>query len=444
MNAERTARADRIELAGRSALALGGAGALAALGVFTTMLLYSRPPSATMLAGGVAILAMLALAIARYEMAATLGFLLLGVVFVDPAPPDAVFAIVIAVAAVTGRFDPTRAPLVIGALIGAFLTINLMSTLEAVDPRVAAKFFAITFYLAIFGLWVAGYVNSAHRARTVVRAYVAVAVFSALIGTLALFLPLPRTDLLTAAGYRAQALFQDPNVFGPFLIPPALIVLEELMRPRLLRARTATKVAIFLVLSIGILFSYSRAAWAAFLLGILVMLSVQALRRGGGLRAMQVLAVLSLAAVATVAVISVTGSLGFLESRAKVQAYDTDRFGAQRTGLELVERYPFGIGPGQFEVRYPVATHSLYIRSISEQGALGLVAVLGIVIATLVFAGANAIAGRDTYGIGSAALLGTWCAIVLNSLFVDTLHWRHLWLVAGLIWAAAVSRRATR
>ena len=34
-------------------------------------------------------------------------------------------------------------------------------------------------------------------------------------------------------------------------------------------------------------------------------------------------------------------------------------------------------------------------------------------------------------------LLGLWVGLIVNSFFVDTLHWRHLWLVAGLIWAAA-------
>ena len=29
---------------------------------------------------------------------------------------------------------------------------------------------------------------------------------------------------------------------------------------------------------------------------------------------------------------------------------------------------------------------------------------------------------------------------ILNGFFVDTLHWRHLWLLAALIWAAS-SRR---
>ena len=57
---------------------------------------------------------------------------------------------------------------------------------------------------------------------------------------------------------------------------------------------------------------------------------------------------------------------------------------------------------------------------------------------TLVLAARNAVAGRDTFGVGSAALLGAWCGLLANSAFVDTLHWRHLWLVAALIWVAAM------
>ena len=65
-------------------------------------------------------------------------------------------------------------------------------------------------------------------------------------------------------------------------------------------------------------------------------------------------------------------------------------------------------------------------------------------LGTFGWAGQNAIAGRDTYGIGSAALLGAWSGILVNSIFVDTLHWRHLWAVAALIWAGTWrARRAS-
>jgi hypothetical protein len=54
------------------------------------------------------------------------------------------------------------------------------------------------------------------------------------------------------------------------------------------------------------------------------------------------------------------------------------------------------------------------------------------------------VAGRETYGIGSAALLGALCGILVNSVVIDTLHWRHLWIVIALIWAGWARRRMFR
>ena len=203
--------------------------------------------------------------------------------------------------------------------------------------------------------------------------------------TLALFIPIPFGDqLLTIDGLRAEGLFKDPNVYGPFLVPPALFLLEELLAPRLLRFRTSTKALMFTALTLGVLFSYSRAAWANMAVAIGLMLLVLTLRRGGGRRATAVFASLTVAAALAVGVIAVTGSLGFLQERAAFQTYDLQRFGAQRTGIALAERYPFGIGPGQFEVFSPVSTHSTYVRVLAEQGVLGLVTVLALIVFTLV------------------------------------------------------------
>jgi mannose/fructose/N-acetylgalactosamine-specific phosphotransferase system component IIC len=50
----------------------------------------------------------------------------------------------------------------------------------------------------------------------------------------------------------------------------------------------------------------------------------------------------------------------------------------------------------------------------------------------------NAMRGRGTAGLSSIALLAVWCGLLANSFFVDTLHWRHLWILAGLIWAGSM------
>lgn len=42
----------------------------------------------------------------------------------------------------------------------------------------------------------------------------------------------------------------------------------------------------------------------------------------------------------------------------------------------------------------------------------------------------------EVNGVGTGALLGIWLGQVANSFFIDTLHWRHLWVWAALIWCS--------
>jgi O-antigen ligase len=420
-----------------SAVALLLVSALAAL-----VLASYPPPLAIALVGGLGMSLVLALAIGRYDAAVALGLLLLGVVQVEPAPPDAVFAIVIAVAIVTGRFRLDGAPLSIVAIVVAFLALNVLSIANAVDPARGIAFFAITLYLAVFGIWFAGYVNSERRARLTVRAYLVAAVTSAILGSASLFLTFPGSEIMNNDGLRAKALFADPNVFGPFLVPIALILLAEMLQPRLLRSGTSMKLLLLFVLVLGIFFSYSRGAYVNLLIGIIVMLAVTAVQRGGGRRTTALIAILCFGGIAVFGAASATGSLDFFEQRAQQQSYDTKRFAAQERGIAYGRENLLGIGPGQFEVLAPVPSHNLYVRAFSEQGLLGLVLALAFVLGTLLIALANAFAGRDTFGIASAALLGAWVGMIVESAVIDTLHWRHLWLVAALIWAGASVKKA--
>jgi hypothetical protein len=425
------------------AAALATSAALVLLALVMALALYRFPPSwAVVLLVGLGMLGLLALALARYEAAVALGFLLFGVVAVEPAPPDGVFAVVIIVSLLTGRFSLARVPLSIFALLGAFIFLNFLSAIEAIDPGAAARFMTITIYLAVFAVWFTSYLTSERRARNVVRAYVGPAVLFGLLASVALFLPIPGADqLLHYKGTRATGLFEDPNVFGPFLIPAALILLEETLTPRLLHSSRTMKMVMFLILTSGVLFSYSRAAWANYLVAVVCLLVILAVRRGGGRKAVAVLVLLFVTGLAVAGTLAVTGSVGFLEDRARFQSYDIERFGAQRTGIELAERYPVGIGPGQFEVVVPISTHSTYVRALAEQGVLGMIVIIALFLATFLFAARNAVLGRDSYGIGSAALLAAWVGLMINSFVVDTLHWRHLWFVAALIWVGAMRPR---
>jgi O-antigen ligase len=353
--------------------------------------------------------------------------------------------IVIAVAIVTGRFTLRRTPTPILFLISIFLVLNLVSVVFAVSSNRAALFLLITIYLCALSVWITGYVDSTERARTIVAPLVYGGVVTTLIGFAVLFVSFPGSSVLNLSdGFRARGFFKDPNVFGPYCVFIALLVLSELLEPRLLRARRPLKVAMLIVMALGVLFAYSRAAWLNAAVALVVMIVAYTLRRGGGRKAASMLVTLVVLAGIGSATLAATGSAGFLSQRAHLQSYDTQRFSAQEQGLKIVQANPLGIGPGQFERTVGIASHNTYVRVLAEQGVLGLFVMLGLLLTTLGLAARNVVVGRDTFGIGSIFLLAAWCGILANGAFVDTLHWRHAWVVAGLIWAGALRPSAAR
>ncbi len=337
---------------------LAGSGLLAA--AFAGAMVLPVTSLLLLLAALVGVSATLGLATLRYDLAVALAFLLLGVVFVEPAPVDGLLGVLIAVAIATRRVDLRAVPRSVRVLLGLLLLLNVLSMIETIDWGEALRFFVITAYLVALAVWLTGYVESRERARNVVGAYVVGAVAIALVTSLALYLPVPGRSVLTVEQLRGRGLLEDANVYGPFLIPPALILLEELLFPRLLAWGRTLKLGMLLVLSAGVLLSYSRAAWVAYGASLLVLFAVLAVRRGSLKRLPALLGIMVILGAVAAGMLAATGSFEFLRERAAIQSYDTERFAAQRAAARLGFEHPVGIGPGQFDVVSDVSTHSLY------------------------------------------------------------------------------------
>ena len=168
------------------------------------------------------------------------------------------------------------------------------------------------------------------------------------------------------------------------------------------------------------------------------------LRRGGLRVALRAVAALSIAAVAGFGLLWVTGSLDFLQQRSRLETYDKDRFGAQNAAFHRMTEHVLGFGPGQVEANLDISTHSLFARSAFEQGVPGLALVTALMLATLAYAVIFARRNGRLHGIGSAALLGSWLGLMANSFFIDTIHWRHLYVLAALIWTGYMTTTVLR
>ena len=182
----------------------------------------SKSPSRSRSSAGWPLTGLLLLTIRHFDTAVAIGLLLMGVVRFEPAPTDLVFAVVIAVAAITGRFHLARVPRLMRWIVALLLVINLLSLTDVVSTSAAVRFLFITMYLAIFALWLTGYVDSPKHARMVAVTWLGVAVVSAVVSSVALNLHIPGQEFILGTkdnGERASGLFKDPNVFGPVARP---------------------------------------------------------------------------------------------------------------------------------------------------------------------------------------------------------------------------------
>ena len=151
---------------------------------------------------------------------------------------------------------------------------------------------------------------------------------------------------------------------------------------------------------------------------------------------------LGVAGLLGLALLIETGSISFFQQRSHLESYDSQRFANQSSAFTDMTRHALGYGPGQTEIRLPLSTHSAFARTAYEQGLLGITLLIVIFGGTALCALLLARRTTNFHGIGSASLLGIWLGQVANSFFIDTMHWRHLWIFAGLIWCGYYSTAA--
>jgi O-antigen ligase len=413
---------------------------LAAAVVTATVISGSVEPRASLFVLGalLAAAATIVVSVTRPALLFVVAFGLLGVVLTEPAPVDLVFALLIVITICGGGVKP-QVPLVIRVLIALTVLVSLLSVVNAVDGRRAMEYLFVSVYLLVLAVWLTWAFGNARATRYALGAYIAIGVVSSVAVVLALYVGLPGGTTLLYDPSRGKGLFQDPNVFAGFLVPIAAITLEEIGRPRLFPWKRRYAVAAFVLTAAGSIVAFSRAGWLNLAIACAIVIVVPAFRRGGLRPALRTFGALVLAGFIGFVLLSATGSLAFLQERSQIKTYDQERFGAQSAAFGRMGDHVFGYGPGQVETRLDDSTHSLYARAAFEQGALGLIAVVLLVFATLYCAVAVVRADRSLHGVGSAALLGSWAGLMANSVFIDTIHWRHLYVVAALIWACYAS-----
>jgi hypothetical protein len=369
------------------------------------------------------------------------------IVFMEPSPYEVTSLLTIMVFAVTGlTMRPALMPLIVLLLL--YNTGFSLAVVQVSSESKPVTWVLVSWYLSATAVFFAAMLqaNTAERLAMLMRGTAMAAAVSSIIAILAYFRLLgPASDLFLLYD-RARAAFNDPNVLGAFLILPAMLALQRVLNGRLADAARAS--LLLVLIGIGVLLTFSRAAWGQFAFtAMLVLLLTFVTSRSPNERlriALIAIAGVILAVLLVAALLSLDRVADLFKERASLeQSYDVGhlgRFGRHILGAEIALDHPFGIGPLQFHKIFPEDPHNTYLNSFLSGGWLSGLVYLVVTLTTLalgfrfVF---MATPWRPTY-------LAIYCAYVgtaAESVLIDSDHWRHYFLLLGTIWGLmAVSR----
>jgi len=364
------------------------------------------------------------------------------IVITEPSPYELTFLFVLAISLFAASFAFHRSTLGLLVIWAAFIPFAIIAGFQPTFTEIpnALLFQVVTIFLFFTSFWVANYVAQAPQARMrlVIGAYVLAGTISAAMGALGYLGLVPGQDLLTLYG-RAKALFNDPNVFGPFLILPAMYALQRVLlgSPR----RAVIAAGVVMVIAVGVFASFSRAAWAHLIasgLGVylLCFFGVANAREKVRMLITALLGVLMIA-VAIGGLLSIPKVQDLFAVRAQAQSYDegdSGRFGRQGYAFELALQNPFGIGPYEFRnLRVKEEPHDSYVNVFHVYGwGGGLMFVL--FIGTTIWRGLSFVFRASPNRLLLIPLVSVFIPLAVEAAIIDLDHWRHFYLVGGLIW----------
>lgn len=369
-----------------------------------------------------------------------LGILLSGFVISEPAPYELYMAGLIAIWALFGlRISRAATPLLVLLVtmnIGGMISMTQMADLANTPLYLAVSLFLA--FSAVFFASITAVQPSLYR--LIFIAYVVSAVATSLLGIAGYFHAFPGAEMFTKYD-RAAGAFQDPNVFGPFLVLPGIYLLYLLLTGPV--TRMPLLAVPLLIITAGIFFSFSRGAWGMFAVSAVLLTGCLFLQSASGKFRLRVvvmtMAALALLVVAMIVILQLPGVSEMFSNRAHLeQSYDTarlGRFARYGIGFQMAMEHPFGIGPLVFGTIFGEDTHDIWLKMLMDYGWLGFVSFLALVLWTI--AAGFRILLRDRPW--QPYLLCAYVAFIGNiglGTFIDIDHWRHVYLLLGLIWGA--------
>ena len=370
-------------------------------------------------------------------------------VFIEPAPFDGLLILIGVSFFLSGlRVAPFLSTPFF--FLSGYMVANIIATLFAPDPIACVKHMAVTFLLIFSWIFYASviYDRPAHMYKIIFQGYITAAVIAVLLGLIGFLKVTPYYESFLLYG-RVKGPFKDPNVFAPFLIPVVMYLIYQLENTKE-KLKFYSKMMLLLFVAMGILMSFSRGALIN--LGLSCVLyayfrfsTAKSKADTAGLVKIISMIVMAIAGIAIWAVITIDDVAQMFTVRAQlVQDYDQGsdgRFDAILNAVLVSIAHPLGIGPGQSSVVLALDPHNLLVHIMVETGFLGVISFVCFLIVTLMESYKLC---KQSSEIQNICIIIFVClvATLFESIIIHSTHWRHLYLLFGLLWGSIVAKKS--
>jgi hypothetical protein len=362
------------------------------------------------------------------------------IVFIEPSPYELMTLAAITIFFATGL----RLRLVFMPLLLLLFLVNIGYSIGAVpfmDKPEVANWIATSWYMAVTVMFFAMVVSedTAARLDMLRRGLIVGALIAAISGVAGYFNLVPGGHDLLTLYERARGTFKDPNVFSAFLVLPSLFALQSVVSDRF--AKSFRSSLVLAITALAILLAFSRAAWgglaitSAFMLALMVLTS-QSRGQRSRIIVMSVVAVIVVVMLIAVLLSFDSVSEMFRQRASFDQSYDEGRFGRfgrHILGAQMALDLPFGIGPLQFHNYFPEDTHNSYLNAFMSGGWISGVCYPALVFITVIM-GFRHVFVRVPWQRAYLAIFAAFLGTVGESFIIDTDHWRHFWMMLGVMW----------
>ncbi len=368
--------------------------------------------------------------------------MLSSIAFIEPSPHDGMMLGLLGVCvAARVSFDRKLVPLLILTML--WLLGGFLSLVQVGDQQNTIQYAGTSVYLGLAAIMFACLFGDGNMRRLLIvrRAYILAALIATAAGYLGFFHLVPNYQIFLDND-RVSATFKDPNVYGPFLIFPLLLLIVGLITNGI---RIFGLLILFALLG-GLLLSFSRGAWIHFALSAVVAVGLLfAATPNPRMRGRIILFAIGAAVAAVLLVVALTSIdsvRDMLLERAKaIQPYDVGpggRFWYQQLAIDQILEHPNGLGPFEFSRIFGGQQHDVYMQGFLVYGWLGGAAYFTLVLVTLAIGLRTALVATP-WQYYLIAAYGAFVGEAGEGFIVDTDHWRHFFLLLGLIWGLTVA-----